>query len=248
MPLCSALNRPWLIALWLRLVGAVGSFLNVVVYRLPAGMSIVWPGSHCPLCQHPIRWFDNMPVLSWILLRRPLPRLPRARSRSAIRWSRPARPRCSSCWPSASSFRERRQPAAGPVGSAERRAALGHLCLSPAAAVYAAGRGLIAIRRPSAARRIVPAGAGGRPGGPGVLARGCTRGRLARDGRLHGPLGGLARRRWPGWRRGGRVGRLAGGPAAAIRGCALAAACVGLVLGWQAACGLVAADARSSRG
>ena len=60
----------WLIALWLLLFGAaVGSFLNVVIYRLPAGMSICWPGSHCPLCRHPIRWFDNVPVLSWVLLR-----------------------------------------------------------------------------------------------------------------------------------------------------------------------------------
>jgi prepilin signal peptidase PulO-like enzyme (type II secretory pathway) len=48
----------------------VGSFLNVVIYRLPAGMSIVRPGSHCPACGHPIRWFDNIPVLSWLLLRR----------------------------------------------------------------------------------------------------------------------------------------------------------------------------------
>jgi leader peptidase (prepilin peptidase)/N-methyltransferase len=49
--------------------GAVGSFLNVVVYRLPAGMSLITPGSHCPWCKHPIRWFDNVPVLGWILLR-----------------------------------------------------------------------------------------------------------------------------------------------------------------------------------
>jgi prepilin signal peptidase PulO-like enzyme (type II secretory pathway) len=60
----------WLAVLWLLLAGAaVGSFLNVVVYRLPAGMSIIRPGSRCPMCRHPIRWFDNLPVLSWILLR-----------------------------------------------------------------------------------------------------------------------------------------------------------------------------------
>lgn len=60
----------WLIAVWLVIFGAaVGSFLNVVIYRLPAGMNICWPGSHCPLCSHPIRWFDNVPVLSWVLLR-----------------------------------------------------------------------------------------------------------------------------------------------------------------------------------
>jgi leader peptidase (prepilin peptidase)/N-methyltransferase len=60
----------WLVAVWLWLLGAaVGSFLNVVVYRLPAGMSIVRPGSRCPQCLHPIRWFDNLPVVSWIILR-----------------------------------------------------------------------------------------------------------------------------------------------------------------------------------
>ena len=48
--------------------GAVGSFLNVVVWRLPAGMSLSYPGSHCPLCGHPIRWYDNVPILGWIFL------------------------------------------------------------------------------------------------------------------------------------------------------------------------------------
>jgi leader peptidase (prepilin peptidase)/N-methyltransferase len=42
--------------------------LNVVVYRVPAGMSLVQPGSHCPACKRPIRWHDNVPVLSWIML------------------------------------------------------------------------------------------------------------------------------------------------------------------------------------
>ena len=49
--------------------GAVGSFLNVVVYRLPAGMSLVKPGSHCTACEKPIRWFDNVPILGWLVLR-----------------------------------------------------------------------------------------------------------------------------------------------------------------------------------
>jgi leader peptidase (prepilin peptidase)/N-methyltransferase len=48
--------------------GTVGSFLNVVVYRLPAGLSLVHPGSHCPRCKHPIRWYDNVPILGWVLL------------------------------------------------------------------------------------------------------------------------------------------------------------------------------------
>ena len=48
---------------------AIGSFLNVVVYRVPAGQSVVHPPSHCPVCQHPIRNRHNIPVLGWILLR-----------------------------------------------------------------------------------------------------------------------------------------------------------------------------------
>ena len=49
--------------------GVIGSFFNVVVYRLPAGLSIVPPGSHCPKCKHAIRWYDNVPVFGWIFLR-----------------------------------------------------------------------------------------------------------------------------------------------------------------------------------
>lgn len=47
----------------------IGSFLNVVVYRVPLGRSVVAPASACGQCGHPIRWYDNIPVLSWILLR-----------------------------------------------------------------------------------------------------------------------------------------------------------------------------------
>jgi prepilin signal peptidase PulO-like enzyme (type II secretory pathway) len=55
---------------WLGLLGAViGSFLNVVIYRLPLGMSLSYPGSHCPRCKHPIRWYDNVPVLGWLWLK-----------------------------------------------------------------------------------------------------------------------------------------------------------------------------------
>jgi leader peptidase (prepilin peptidase)/N-methyltransferase len=47
---------------------AVGSFLNVVIARLPAGRSIVSPGSACPGCGVAIAWYDNVPVASWVLL------------------------------------------------------------------------------------------------------------------------------------------------------------------------------------
>ncbi len=51
-------------------VGAlIGSFLNVCIYRLPRGESIVWPGSHCPSCEAPIAFYDNIPVLSYLWLR-----------------------------------------------------------------------------------------------------------------------------------------------------------------------------------
>ena len=46
----------------------VGSFLNVCIYRLPKGESIVSPGSHCPKCNKPIFWYDNVPVLSYLCL------------------------------------------------------------------------------------------------------------------------------------------------------------------------------------
>ncbi len=47
----------------------IGSFLNVCIYRIPRGLSIVWPGSKCPDCDTPIRAYDNIPLLSWIILR-----------------------------------------------------------------------------------------------------------------------------------------------------------------------------------
>ena len=47
----------------------VGSFLNVVIWRIPRGESVVRPGSHCPRCGRPVGPWDNVPVLSWLLLR-----------------------------------------------------------------------------------------------------------------------------------------------------------------------------------
>lgn len=56
--------------LWCGLLGlAIGSFLTVVVHRVPRGLSIVRPGSHCPVCGSAVRPRDNLPVVSWLLLR-----------------------------------------------------------------------------------------------------------------------------------------------------------------------------------
>lgn len=70
---------------WLLLAGLLGlicgSFLNVVIYRLPLmlrrewgetdlpELTLSWPGSHCPSCHSPVRWWHNLPLLSWLLLR-----------------------------------------------------------------------------------------------------------------------------------------------------------------------------------
>jgi leader peptidase (prepilin peptidase)/N-methyltransferase len=65
-----AFGQGWgaiLFAFWL---GALfGSFANVCIVRLPAGMSIVKPPSHCFACQAPVKWYDNIPILSYIVLR-----------------------------------------------------------------------------------------------------------------------------------------------------------------------------------
>lgn len=47
----------------------VGSFLNVCIWRIPGSMSIVTPASHCPECGHPIRFYDNIPLISYLFLR-----------------------------------------------------------------------------------------------------------------------------------------------------------------------------------
>ncbi|OHB89015.1 MAG: hypothetical protein A3C38_00955 [Planctomycetes bacterium RIFCSPHIGHO2_02_FULL_50_42] len=46
----------------------VGSFLNVCIFRIPRSESIISPGSHCPLCGKPVRWYDNIPLVSYFLL------------------------------------------------------------------------------------------------------------------------------------------------------------------------------------
>ena len=58
------------VAIFVFIFGAlIGSFLNVVIYRVPKGESVAFPASHCPTCNSPLRWFHNIPIFSWIFLR-----------------------------------------------------------------------------------------------------------------------------------------------------------------------------------
>jgi leader peptidase (prepilin peptidase)/N-methyltransferase len=70
-PLVSAVALPlWYVLSVAGLFGAcLGSFLNVVIARVPHGRSVVSPGSACPRCGSAIRWYDNLPVVSWLWLR-----------------------------------------------------------------------------------------------------------------------------------------------------------------------------------
>ncbi len=59
-----------LLSIFAIVVGAaIGSFLNVCIYRIAAGKSIVFPPSFCPNCKHPIRLYDNIPIISYLVLR-----------------------------------------------------------------------------------------------------------------------------------------------------------------------------------
>ncbi len=75
--------RPITVA-WGALIGSIiGSFLNVVIARVPQGQSVIHPRSRCPGCGEPIAWYDNVPVLSWLLLRA---RCRRCRTRISARY------------------------------------------------------------------------------------------------------------------------------------------------------------------
>jgi leader peptidase (prepilin peptidase)/N-methyltransferase len=64
------MTAPWPFLIVIGALGlAIGSFLNVVIYRVPRDESIVSPGSHCPKCNAPIKGRHNVPVLSWLVLR-----------------------------------------------------------------------------------------------------------------------------------------------------------------------------------
>ncbi len=61
----------WAEALFIFWFGAIwGSFSNVIIYRLPKGESVVTPRSRCQSCSTPIKWYDNVPILSWLLFLR----------------------------------------------------------------------------------------------------------------------------------------------------------------------------------
>ena len=58
-----------LLGLFLFIIGTItGSFLNVCIVRLPLEKSVVFPGSHCVACRAPIAWYDNIPLISWLVL------------------------------------------------------------------------------------------------------------------------------------------------------------------------------------
>jgi leader peptidase (prepilin peptidase)/N-methyltransferase len=65
----TVIETMWWLLFWMAVGLSVGSFLNVVVYRLPLGLTIrdpVW--SFCPVCEAPLRWYDNLPLVSYLWL------------------------------------------------------------------------------------------------------------------------------------------------------------------------------------
>ena len=68
-----ALLQAGLKAVWIVFAFAfgasAGSLINVLVYRLPRGMDVIWAGSQCPCCENKLTWRENIPVFGWIFLR-----------------------------------------------------------------------------------------------------------------------------------------------------------------------------------
>jgi leader peptidase (prepilin peptidase)/N-methyltransferase len=60
---------PFLEVFFFAVGAAIGSFLNVIIYRLPEEQSIILPASHCPACNHAIRFYDNIPLISYVFLK-----------------------------------------------------------------------------------------------------------------------------------------------------------------------------------
>ena len=75
--------QPFLIAYVFAIGAVMGSFLNVVIYRVPRRMSIVRPRSGCPACGAAIAWYDNIPIVSWLVLRA---RCRRCNARISVRY------------------------------------------------------------------------------------------------------------------------------------------------------------------
>lgn len=63
------MNEPFFAVAFFLFGLVFGSFLNVCIHRLPLGRSVVKPGSTCPNCGKPVRWYDNVPVVGWLVLR-----------------------------------------------------------------------------------------------------------------------------------------------------------------------------------
>lgn len=75
----------WVASLVVLLGACVGSFLNVCIYRLPRRESLLWPGSRCTTCERSLSWYENVPIVSWVVLRG------RCRTcRASVSWMYPA--------------------------------------------------------------------------------------------------------------------------------------------------------------
>ena len=65
----SYIDSPWTLFFVFITGLAFGSFTNVLIYRIPLSLSVLFSRSHCPVCKHRIAWYDNIPILSFIVLR-----------------------------------------------------------------------------------------------------------------------------------------------------------------------------------